>query len=78
LPLDFWDYPRHVRRMLVTEMTVFQLYGLIMLAFVIVMLAGQLLKLVPTLTGKQKFVAYSGLTVMVIGPAFFGAWVLQM
>ena len=63
--------------MLVSEMTVTQFYCVIMLAFVIVMIAGQVLKMVSDLTARQKVVAYAGLFVMVIGPALWGALTLQ-
>lgn len=58
-------------------MTVTQFYCLIMLAFVVVMLAGQLLKTIPELQTRQKVIAYAGLFVMVIGPAMWGALALQ-
>ena len=63
--------------MLVTEMTATQLYCLLMLAFVVVMMAGQGLKMLPSLDGRQKIVAYAGLFVAVIGPAIWGALTLQ-
>lgn len=62
--------------MLVAEMTATQLYGLIMLAFVIVMLAGLGLREIPNWDGKQRVVAFIGYFAIVIGPALFGLSVL--
>lgn len=62
--------------MTVADLTPIQLYCLIMMAFVIIMMAGQGLKMIADFDSRQKIVAYAGLFVMVLGPALMGAWVL--
>lgn len=62
--------------MLVSEMTAVQLYSVVMLAFVIVMMAGQGLKVIPSLTRRQQVVAWFGMFVTVGGPALWGLMAL--
>lgn len=64
--------------MTVADLVPIQLYCLVMLAFCVVMAAGQLLKMIPEFEPRQKFMAYLALFFMVLGPAFYGAWTLQL
>lgn len=64
--------------MTVADLTPTQLYGLIMLGFCIVMMAGQGLKQWDTMLPGQKFMAGLGAFILVIGPALYGGWTLQL
>lgn len=64
--------------MTVADLSPIQFYGLIMLGFCIVMMAGQGLKQLETMQPGQKVMAYLGYFVLVVGPALYGAWTLQL